>query len=446
MWLWMLGLAGAADDPLALEPRVERLDNGLVVILDEDHRTDTIALHVAFGVGSRDERDGERGCAHLFEHLMFEGSEHVPVNMFDSWLTEAGGDNNAYTSEDVTAYHMTFPSGALDLALFLESDRLGFLEAGLVAENLENQQKVVLQERAEGYAEPGGRDWDAMSRLTWSESHPYHHPIIGTVADIEGFSLDGVRGLWERHSRPSNATLALVGNFDTEQALERLRFWFSDVPDRGAPEPREVDALPGGVRDAHGAVFDDVEERTLYLVWETVPQRHPDEAALDLLSQVMSGGRGTRLDDALYYESDKTSGVGMWSVTSERAGQLVTYASSPRTPLVTLGKQIDKELARIAKKPPTQAELDRARRTFRGWLLDALESPERKAELLVDCQRLTGEADCLVVDWPRYEAVTPEDLQRVARQYLVEQLPNTLSTVPRGDDGHLPGAVEVELP
>ncbi|MEZ4238392.1 MAG: insulinase family protein [Myxococcota bacterium] len=166
---------------------------------------------------------------------MFEGSADVPVDKFDEWLSAGGGDNNAYTSADETAYVMSFPSGALDLALFLESDRMGFLDAGLTAENLENQQKVVLQERAESYAEPNGRDSDAMDRLSWPDGHTYHHPVIGTVADVEGFTLEGVRGFWGAHYRPSNAVLAIVGNFDADEALARVRHWFSDVLDRGGP-------------------------------------------------------------------------------------------------------------------------------------------------------------------------------------------------------------------
>ncbi|MBT3219401.1 MAG: insulinase family protein, partial [Proteobacteria bacterium] len=132
MLITLLGLAALAADPLETKATVHTLESGLTVILEESHRTDTVALHIAYGVGARDEETGTFGCAHLFEHLMFEGSKNVPTNAFDSWLTSAGGWNNAYTSEDVTAYHMAFPSGALELALFLESDRLGFLDDGLV--------------------------------------------------------------------------------------------------------------------------------------------------------------------------------------------------------------------------------------------------------------------------------------------------------------------------
>ncbi|NCG19563.1 MAG: hypothetical protein GWP91_11200, partial [Rhodobacterales bacterium] len=323
MWLIpMFAMAMAADSPVDTHAEVHVLDNGLTVILEESKRTDTVALHLAFGVGARDERPGEYGCAHLFEHLMFEGSANVPTNKFDEWLTQGGGDNNAWTSEDNTVYHMTFPSGALDLALFLESDRLAFLDSGLTDENVANQQLVVLQERNQGFSEPNGRDWDAVSRLTYATDHPYHHPVIGTVADVEGFQTEAVNGFWRKHYRTQNAVLTLVGNFDKAEALERVQHWFSDVPDAGPPEARVTENTPAGERvNANGVLEDDVEERTLYEVWNTVGARHDDAPALDVLGNVLSYGRGTPLDDALYYEKNLANDEGAFQYSSEISGQ-----------------------------------------------------------------------------------------------------------------------------
>lgn len=443
IWLAALALAG---DPFARDVTVETLENGLVVIVSEDHRTDTVALHLTYGVGSRDELDGEFGCAHLFEHLMFEGSANVGNNMFDEWLTAAGGWNNAYTSDDVTAYHEAFPSGALDLALFLESDRMGFLEAGIDQKNLENQQGVVLQERAEGYAQPYGRDWDALSRLTYPEGHPYHHPVIGTVADIEGFEVDGVVDFWKRHYRSDNAVLAIVGAVETDDVLERVRWWFSDVPVREVPGEREVEPLSSSLTDRHGLLEDDVEERVLWMVWPGVPLGHADEPALDMLTNVLSYGQGTRLDDALYFKSSKASQVTAFAAMSERAGQVMVRVGSEKTPLAKLRKLVDKQVASIVKKPPTEAEVERARQGIRTGMLDNWERPEDVAGTLVDCYRQTGEANCLASQWARYEAVTSEDIVRVAQTYLLDVEPSTLSNIPRGDDGALEGAVPVELP
>jgi len=444
-------VASVWASPLAVDVSVHQLPNGLTVVLSENHRTDTIALHLRYGVGSKDERPGERGSAHLFEHLMFEGSRNAPGNAFDEWLTAAGGDDNAFTSEDETAYTMTFPSGALDLALFLESDRMGFLGDGLTEQNLANQKAVVLAERARRYDQPNGRDSDALVVLQFPEGHPYHHPVIGTVADVQGLDLDGVRDFWGRHYRPRNAVLGMVGHFDTEEALARIEHWFSDVPDRGpaevlppAGEAWRVASERGVASD--GLLVDEVEERTLYLSWPTVPIGHPDEQALELLSWVLSAGRGTRLDDRLYYGSDLASDCNAWSFPGVVDGHFVVYASTSSVRLERLARVIGRVLASVGSRPPSAEELDRARGALRGSRLDRLEEPEDLVEMLVDCQFLHGDAACLEDRWARYEAVTTEDLVRVARTWLRPERRVSLSVVSEGDRGGMSGAVPVELP
>lgn len=446
MWTLLAAAALAApDDALALEASVHTLDNGLRVVLSEDHNTDTIALHIHYGVGGRDEKPGEFGCAHLFEHLMFEGSANVPTNAFDTWLTSAGGDNNAFTSDDETAYYMTFPSGALDLALMLESDRLGFLDAGLDAENLANQQKVVLQERAEGFGEPHGRDWDALTLVGWPKGHGYQHSVIGTIADVEGFQLEAVVDFWKRHYRPRNAVLTLVGNFETDAALERVEHWFSDVPDTGPVAERAKPALtepPVG----HHKLEDDVENRTLIVMYPGVFHGHQDEAALDVLSGLLSAGRGTRLDDALYYDKSVLTTVGAWSSVSEIGGHFLVYLQTDDLKLPKVLKRFDKEMAKFAKRPPTEAELDRAKRSLRSGLLDSVEELEDRAEVLTDCLRLDGKASCMTDQMAAVDAVTAADVMRVAQTYLDNDKRATLSIVPVGDDGAMEGASSVEIP
>ncbi len=447
LWLALSALAAHPSTELVTHPTLTTLPNGLVVLLEENHRTDTVALHLTYGVGARDEQPGELGCAHLFEHLMFEGSEHVPTNKFDEWLTLAGGDNNAYTSEDVTAYHMTFPSGAADLGLFLESDRMGFLLSGITDENVANQRKVVLQERAEGYAEPNGRDWDALTRLVWPEDHPYHHPVIGTVADVEGFTAANTAAFWKAHYRPSNGVLALVGNFDSASMLAKVQAWYADVPEPEGAVGR-VGKFEEGVKwlPANGYIEDDVEERSIYLAWRTVPVGHPDEPALDLLEQILSGGRGTRIDDRLYYDTTKATSVFAYHAVSEVGGVFIVAASSPDTLLDRLSKLITQEIGYIPQGLPTDAELERARESIRASWLDRLEDPASRAELLVECHRSTGRPDCLVDEWKRYTDVTADDLARVTKKYLDLETTVSLSVVPRGDPLFLLGAKPVELP
>ena len=443
--LWLIPTAFASS-LLTSDATVTVLDNGLTVILEEARRTDTVALHLRFGVGSRDEVDGERGCAHLFEHLMFEGSASVPGASFDEWLTQAGGSNNAWTSEDVTAYHMSFPSGAAELALFLESDRLGFLSAGVTEENVANQRDVVLQERAEGYADPHGRDWDAFSRLMWPVGHPYHVPIIGTVADVSGFTVDGTQDFWRRHYRPDNAVLALVGNFDTEEMLERVTWWFSDVPTKPAPEQPRVSELALSPTGANGVLEDAIEDWGLWMGWAVPHGLHPDAAAMETLSYILSYGRGTRLDDAMYYKRRVANETWAWLSTGELASQFIVYTASVKSRIPRMARMIEAVLADVVANPPTEDELHRAQAVMLASTLDSLELPEDRAEQLTDCMVWYGRPDCFEEVWERHAAVTAADVVRVTQTWLSPERRVTLSVIPEGRGGALPDAAPVELP
>jgi predicted Zn-dependent peptidase len=329
----------------------------------------------------------------------------------------------------------------------LESDRLGFLDSGLNEENVLNQQSVVLQERATGYASPHGRDWDALFKLAFPENHPYHHPVIGTVADIEAFETTKVQTFWSKHYRPSNATLALVGNFNSEEALEQITHWFSDVPDRGPVGSRPVSPDQRDWPHLHGYIEDAVEDRTAALAYRAPALLADDEPALEVLSYVLSNGQGTRLDDPLYYNSNITNQIGTYYFAGDLEGLFVIFASTNTKPLKVVAKHVDKQLGLLLKNPPTQSEVDRAQKAIRSSILEQLESPPDRAGLLVDCHRKTNDPNCLSADWARYDDVTPEDVLRVAEQYLINAERTTLSVVPKGDkDSALPEAVNVELP
>jgi zinc protease len=272
--------------------------------------------------------------------------------------------------------------------------------------------------------------------------------VIGTVDDVSGFTLDEVRRFWRSHYAPSNAVLAIVGNVDTAEALARIRHWFSDLPEGDLEAATRVTAPhPPTVGARRGYLEDDVEERSLILAWPGVAVGHPDEPALDVLANVLSNGRGTRLDDALYYDKPVTSSVAAYSLAMELGGQFVVTASTPDRELADLLARITKEMDRVVTREPTAAEVDRAKSAVRRWILETIEQPEGLAEQIVDCWRRVGKADCLADEWARYETVTPEQVVRVARTYVIDREPTALSTVPRGQaSAALEGSVAVELP
>ncbi|MCB9742664.1 MAG: insulinase family protein [Alphaproteobacteria bacterium] len=443
-----LPLAHAADPPplLHTDAQVRVLDNGLTVLVEEQRRTDVVAIELMYGVGSRDERPGEGGCAHLFEHLMFEGSANAPDATFDELLTAGGASNNAWTSEDQTSYHESGPAGALELMLFLESDRLGFLDAGITEVAVANQQDVVLQERAEGYAEPHGQDWDALTRLAWPEGHPYHVPVIGTVEDIRGFSVEGTEAFWARWYRPSNAVMAVVGNVDAEEALDMAERWFSDVPDRGPAPPRAA-PLELEARQVDGVLYDDIADHALYLAWPGPPRFSDDDLALSLLADLISYGRGTRLDDALYYERSFTSSAWAWQSSSDLGGLFVMHATTPRMRLRRAERVMERVLRDIASHPPTEAELERAKASNTGWWMQELESAEGRAEWLATCQVYFGDPGCLPELYTRVQALESQDLVDAAERWLTPERRVGLWVVPEGTTRGLPAEVqEVELP
>ncbi len=443
----LLAALALANDPFAVSARTVTLPNGLIVVVEEQRRTDTVAVHLAYGVGARDEAAKELGCAHLFEHLMFEKTAHIPQDSFDKWLTAAGGSNNAWTSEDTTAYHETFPSGALDLVLFLESDRMGFLDTGLDEENLKNQIAVVLQERAEGYAEPGGRDWDALTRLMWPADHPYHHPVIGEVGTVQGFTLSGVSEFWSTHYGPENAVLAIVGNIDADAAIAKAETWFSDVPAQNDWRFRESPTpLVPRTGPVFGSLEDDVEQRSLYLAWRGPQHGHIDEPALDVATAILSGGHGTRLDDSLVYDRSLANEVGSYASMGDLAGVLVFYVRADDTPLTKLREVVHKEIERLGRKGPNAEELERARRSIRASMLLELEDPAGRAGRIADCMKTAGRPDCDGAEWKRYEAVTAEQVALAVRTWLDRASVAALSVIPTGDDGALPGSAPVDLP
>jgi zinc protease len=433
-------------DPLRGDVISEVLENGLTVVIEEQRRTPEVAVQLHVRVGSRDEGPAERGCAHLFEHLMFEGSAHAPGRTYDEATTAAGMENNAWTTADETVYTALLSAEGLDLLLFLESDRLGRLSS-VTPDALKNQQDVVLQERAEGYAAVFGREGDAMTRLLWPADHPYHHPVIGTVADIRGFSAKAALALHGRAYSPGNAVLVIVGDVDADEAMASARRWFSDVPAGAGRLARATAAeTPWDPMRQDGMLEDMIDERSLSLAWPGPPADHPDAAALHVLAMALSNGRGTRLDDALLYDRRRASDAGAVFWDGDLGGELHLWATSERVRLPRLARALEDALRSFTTTPATAAELQRAKGALRAALVDQLSTPEGRAERIGACVARGHAPDCARAQLEAAQRVSAADLARVIDQWLGPAARRSLSVVPVGDKGALPGAIPVELP
>src|SRR6266704_66203 len=301
----VLGLACAAGlsaQTLRVPYTTFTLPNGLQVLLHEDHSVPVVAVNTWYHVGSSDERTGRTGFAHLFEHIMFMGSEHVPTGEFDRLLEAAGGDNNGSTTEDRTNYYEDGPANALPLMLYLDSDRMGFLLPEIPADKVDLQRGVVQNERRQSYENrPYGLAEESILERLYPTNHPYHWPVIGSMADLSAATLEDVRGFFRTYYAPNNATLAIAGDITPRDARLLAERYFGDIarapaPTRTPPPPVTLAA------DVHAVLEDRVQVPRVYDAWHTIKAFAEGDAALDVLANVLAGGRSSRLYRRLVYE------------------------------------------------------------------------------------------------------------------------------------------------
>lgn len=413
--------AHAAPTPAPLSIPADRfaLKNGLTVVLVEDHAVPRVHLGLRVRTGSAFETPGRTGFAHLFEHLMFEGSKGVPEGKFDEWLEAAGGTNNAWTSEDATYYYEEVPQNALELMLFLESDRMGFFADTLSAGLVDGQRDVVKNERRQSYENrPYGMASLASPSLLWPRGHPYSWPVIGSMEDLSAASVDDVRAFFKTHYAPENCILVLVGDFTTSSARALVQKWFNDVPSRGgrpAPVPAPV-TLHGEKR----AIFeDDVELPRLTITWPSAPIYAADDAPLDLLSSVLAGGESSRLVKRLVHELSLAQSVIASQGSRERASEFsVDVVAFPGTRLTDIIRVVDEEIARIVRDGPEVSELERAKTVMQTDMVRSLDSLSGKASRIAAWAMLTGDADYAEEDLARYRQSTIVDVKQAAARTL----------------------------
>jgi zinc protease len=418
-------LPGAADRGPPVEPSFEvvhyRLDNGLEVVLHPDPSVTTAVVHVWYHVGSKDERPGRTGFAHLLEHLMFEGSRHVGRGELDVLLEEAGGWNNGTTSNDRTNYFEQVPANYLELALWLEADRMAGLWDAMNQHVLDNQRDVVLNERRQSYEnQPYGAAELELQQALWPPGHGNHNLTLGLVADIQAAMLDDVEVFWRTWYVPSNATLVVAGRIDvaaTRTLVDRYFGWMAASP---RPARRRLDApvvpLPAPVVRELG---DRVHAAKVMMAWRTDVPHSADAVRLAVAAQILGGGKTSRLYRRLVLADRTASEVYADVVDQLLGGELHVEAlvAGDSPPEVVRAAMAD-EIAALRDAGPTDEEVERARRVLESSRLAGLENLASRAEALAQWAAYTGDPDHLAEELSQLRRVTAADVQAAVRTWV----------------------------
>jgi zinc protease len=413
------------------------LDNGLRVILHEDHRLPMVAVNVWYHVGSKNEHPGRTGFAHLFEHLMFEGSEHYDKGFFHP-LQEAGASLNGSTNPDRTNYWEVVPTSALELALWMESDRMGYLLPALTTHKFENQRDVVLNERRQNYENrPYGLATAAITAALFPPEHPYHWLTIGETADLKAATFEDVRAFFQSYYHPANASLVVAGDIEPGEALDRVRAYFGDIP--AGPKPGVIDGTASVDSEIRLVLEDRVELPRLYLAWHSPAMFTPGDAEMDLVSDLIANGKVSRLYRTLVYERRMASEVMAFQNSRELAGfwQLVATAAPGHT-LSELDEAINLEIGKFLDEGPTADEVVRGRAQAEAqfvYRLQTLGGFGGKSDQLNAYSVFLNDPGFFEADLARYERVTARDLHSVVVEHLRRDKRVALSVVPKGKPG-----------
>jgi zinc protease len=412
------------------------LDNGMQVVVHPDDSAPLVATHLMYHVGSKNEPPGRRGFAHLFEHLLFQGSENVPEGEHFRRIQAAGGTLNGTTWFDRTNYYETLPSGDFDLALWLESDRMGFFLPAITQGKLDNQRDVVKNERRQSYENrPYGMAVEAMLERAYPQGHPYRHPTIGYMEDLDSASLDDVRGWFESWYGPNNAVLVISGAVDPADAFRRAERWFGEIPSRPTPDRAAVPIIGAGT-PGEAIVPDRVSVPRVYLMFHAPPFPDPGFEPADVLCSLLAEGRSSRLYRALVYEQRVAADVSAFVWPSESVGMLWVVATGrPGVEAQELEAAVTDVLEQLRSSGPTDRELEGARNRARRQLVRQLDSVTRRADLLAHAAVLRGDPDYINQVFERYEEMRLDEVALSARMLLDPARRSVVHIVPDGSRG-----------
>ncbi|HWL40097.1 MAG TPA: pitrilysin family protein [Gemmatimonadaceae bacterium] len=416
------------------------LPNGLRVIMHEDHSVPIVAVNVWYHVGSKNETPGKTGFAHLFEHMMFQGSKNYDDDFFRP-LQTIGGTLNGSTNVDRTNYFEVVPSNYLERALFLEADRMGGLLEALTEAKLANQRDVVKNEKRQNYDNrPYGLVGARIAELLYPASHPYHWLTIGALEDLTAASMTDVKSFFRRFYTPNNASLVIAGDINRALVRALVTKHFGPIP-RGPAINRVVAPQPMLEREVRATMHDQVSLPRLHMVWHTVPQFSPDDAALDILASILAGGKSSRLDRALVYDRQTAQVVSANHISRELAGTLqITVTPKRGASLDSIESVLKAEIARLTAAPPTREEVDRAYNVREAGFVYGLQTVQGKSDRMNGYATFRGLPGFFEQDLARYRAVTPADVQRVARRYLADRR-LVLTVLPGARDAARPARV-----
>ncbi len=424
------------------------LDNGLDVIVHEDHHVPIVAVNVWYHVGSKNERPGRTGFAHLFEHLMFEGSEHHNSGYFPP-LQQAGALLNGSTNTDRTNYWEVVPTSAVDLALWMESDRMGYLLPALTPQRFETQRDVVLNERRQNYENrPYGFGMMAISAALFPPDHPYHWMTIGAADDIGAMQLEDVQSFFRTYYHPSNASLAICGAIHAERAFDLAEQYFGELP--GGPIPAPVSASATLTRESRLVLEDRVEMPRVYMAWHSPAMFGEGDAEMDLAADLLANGKTSRLYRTLVYEQRLALDVSAYQSSRELGSFFLLVATAaPGRSLTEIAALIDTELQMLSDKGPSESEMVRAAAQAEAHFMYRLQTVGGfggKSDQLNAYNVFTGSPDYFSEDLGRYRSATVETVRAAVRRCLAFDRRVLLSMVPRGQLAlALPGSEPVSV-
>ena len=397
------------------------LPNGLRVVVHTDRKAPIVAVNIWYHVGSKDEPAGRSGFAHLFEHLMFNGSENAPGEFFEPFKQVGVTGQNGTTNSDRTNYFENVPTTALDMALWMESDRMGHLLGAIDQKTLDEQRGVVQNEKRQGQNQPYGQVWEMLGKAMYPKGHPYHHSTIGSMNDLNAASLEDVKTWFKTWYGPNNAVLVLAGDIDVATAKEKVAKYFGDIPAGPTMAQPKVDVAAHS-KDSRSTMTDNVPQSRIYRLWNVAEYGQPDLDRLQLFAQVLGGAKSSRLDKRLVHQDKLVDNISAAAYGSQLGSNFIVMASVKQgVDVAKVEAAIDEEIKALLKDGPSQDELDRARTTTQaGWVrgVERIGGFGGKADALAECAVYTGNPGCFRDSLKTLQDATVASVQAAGNTWL----------------------------